>query len=328
VRRRVAGPPPKWTIDKIEPNYGINVKALLIIPLKFDRACMIRRSTLSNTMHYKWESAYSLQMNISLSVIALTVSVTAILVLSGAGTHSSVETVYAQVNVLPGTEETANTTSTAPTAGLRFNAADIAQTNSMKLDSDVHNLVVLIPDKRLVNQGFLPLDATIVEGTKVIWSNADNSSMSPQGNPHGIELVQDSDNQVLLSNGSIPFKNGVEFTFDTAGTYTFSDPTNTDPAAPKGKINVVAPGNAPDNLSTNTTQATAGLFVVQAEDKDYFDMHFNTLGYHVEDSYMIPGPDGNDIQVYVYTQKSGKYPTIIDRTGLKAEFVNTQIVED
>jgi hypothetical protein len=57
-------------------------------------------------------------------------------------------------------------------------------------------------------------------------------------------------------------------------------------------------------------------------------MHFNTLGYHIEDSYMIPGPDGNDIQVYVYTQKSGKYPTIIDRTGLKAEFVNTQIVED
>lgn len=332
----MAGPPPKWTTDKIEPNYSINVKALLTIPFKFDRACTIRRSTLSNTMHYKWESAYSLQMNISLSVIALTVSVAAILVLSGAGTHSSVETVYAQVNVLPGTEEPANTTSseggvgssTAPTAGPRLNAGDIAQTNSMKLDSDVHNLVVLFPDKRLVNQGFLPLDATIVEGTKVIWSNADNSTMSPQGNPHGISLVQDSDNQVLLSNGTIPFKNGVEYTFDTQGTYTFSDPTNTDPAAPKGKINVIAPGNAPDNLSTNSTQATAGLFVVQAEDKDYFDMHFNTLGYHIEDSYMIPGPDGNDIQVYVYTQKSGKYPTIVDRTGLKAGFVNTQLEED
>ena len=184
----MAGPPPKWTTDKIEPNYSINVNALLTIPFKFNRACTIRRSTLSNTMHYKWESAYSLQMNISLSVIALTVSAAAILVLCGAGTHSSVETVYAQVNVLPGTEEPANTTSgeggvgstTAPTAGPRFNAGDIAQTNSMKLDSDVHNLVVLIPDKRLVNQGFLPLDATIVEGTKVIWSNADNSTMSPQ----------------------------------------------------------------------------------------------------------------------------------------------------
>jgi plastocyanin len=287
-------------------------------------------------MHYKWESAYSLQMNISLSIIALTVSAAAILVLSGAGIHSSVETVYAQVNVLPGTEEPANTTSseggvgssTAPTAGPRFNAGDIAQTNSMKLDSDVHNLVVLIPDKRLVNQGFLPLDATIVEGTKVIWSNADNSTMSPQGTPHGISLVQDSDNQVLLTNGTIPFGDAAAYTFDTAGTYTFSDPTNTDPAAPKGKVNVIAPANAPDNLSTNSSQATAGLFVVQADEKDYFDQHFNTLGYHIEDSYMIPGPDGNDIQVYVYTQKSGKDSTIIDRTGLKSTFVDDHIGED
>jgi hypothetical protein len=42
---------------------------------------------------------------------------------------------------------------------------------------------------------------------------------------------------------------------------------------------------------------------------------------------MIPGPDGNDIQVYVYTQKSGKDSTIIDRTGLKTGFVDAQIEE-
>jgi hypothetical protein len=102
---------------------------------------------------------------------------------------------------------------------------------------------------------------------------------------------------------------------------------NQDAAAAPGKINVISAENAPDNLSTNSTQATAGLFVVQAEDKDYFDMHFNTLGYHIEDSYMIPGPDGNDIQVYVYTQKSGKDSTIIDRTGLKTGFVDAQIEE-
>jgi plastocyanin len=278
-------------------------------------------------MHYKWESAYSLQMNISLSVIALTVSAAAILILLGAGTYSSVEPVYPQVDDMPGTEEPANTTSngggssTVPAAGPRLSAADIAQTNSMTLDSDVANLVILMPDKRLVNQGFLPLDATIVEGTKVIWSNADKL------NPHGISLVQDSDNQVLLSNGSIPYQNSTQFTFDTQGTYTFTDPMNQDAAAAPGKINVIGAENAPDNLSTNSTQATAGLFVVQAEDKDYFDMHFNTLGYHIEDSYMIPGPDGNDIQVYVYTQKSGKDSTIIDRTGLKTGFVDAQIEE-
>ena len=273
-------------------------------------------------------------MNISLSVIALSVSAAAILILLGAGTYGSVEPVYAQVSVMPGADEPSNTTSsgggssTVPAAGPRFSAAEIAQTNSMKLDSDVHNLVVLIPDTRLITQGFLPLDATIVEGTKVIWSNGDNSTGGPEGKIHGISLVQDSDNQVLLSNGTIPFGNAAEYTFDTQGTFTFSDPTNTDPAAPKGKINVIAPANAPDNLSTNSTQATAGLFVVQAEDKDYFDKHFNTLGYHIEDSYMIPGPDGNDIQVYVYTQKSGKDSTIIDRTALKSQFVTEHTAED
>jgi plastocyanin len=278
-------------------------------------------------MHYKWETIYSHPMNIKLNVIALAVFA-AVLFLSGTGAFSLYDPIYAQVNILPGTDESTNTTSgdggvgssTPPTAGLQFNAQDIAQTNSLKLDSDVKNLVILIPDKRLITQSFLPLDATIVEGTKVIWSNGD------KGSPHGISL-QDSDMQVLLSNETIPYQNGTEYTFDTQGTYTFSDPLNTDPSAPKGTINVIAPQNAPDNLSTNSTQATAGLFVVQAEDKDYFDKHFNTLGYHVEGSYMIPGPGGNDIEVYVYTQKSGKYPTIIDRTAVKEQFTDAQIEE-
>jgi plastocyanin len=271
-------------------------------------------------------------MKMSLNVITL--SFAAVLILIGAGTYNTFESVYAQVNVMPGSNEPANTTSgrdsssTVPAAGIRFNAADIAQTNSIKADSNVHNLVILIPDTRLVTQGFLPLDATVVEGTKVIWSSGDNSAGSPQGKTHGISLVQDSDNQVLLSNNTIPFGNATQYTFDTAGTYTFSDPTNTNLASPKGKINVIAPANAPDNLSTNSTQNTAGLFVVQADEKAYFDKHFSTLGYHIEDSYMIPGPDGNDIQVYVYTQKSGKDSTIIDRTGLKSHFVNDHIGEN
>lgn len=233
-------------------------------------------------------------------------------------------------SIATGTNETTNTTSSGngiassmpPAAGPRFNAGDISQTNSLNLDSDVKNLVILIPDKRLVTQNFLPLDATIVEGTKVIWANADEGAI------HGISL-QDNDMEVLLTNATIPYKNGTEYTFDTQGTFTFYDPTNTDPTTNvTGTINVIAPANAPDNLSTNSTQATAGLFVVQAEDKAYFDQHFNILGYHVEDSHMIPGPEGNDIQVYVYTQKSGKYSTIVDMTAMKSDFVDAQIEEE
>jgi plastocyanin len=263
-----------------------------------------------------------------MKVKVLSLLAVAALLLSSIGVFNIYSTSNAQVNVLPGTDESANATSdgsgagssTPPSASPRLIAADIAQTNSLKLDSDVKNLVILIPDKRLITQGFLPLDATIVEGTKVIWVNGD------KGTPHGIS-VEDNEMQPVFSNETIPYQNGTEYIFDSQGTFTFSDPLNTDPSASEGTINVIAPTNAPDNLSTNSTQATAGLFVVQAEDKDYFDMHFNTLGYHVEDSYMIPGPDGNDIELYVYTQKSGKYSTIVDRTALKLQFIDTQVEE-
>jgi len=258
----------------------------------------------------------------------LSLLATAALLLSGLGTSNSHLPANAQVSISPGTNESTNTTSddsgvgssTPSSAGPRLIAADIAQTNSLNLDSDVKNLVILIPDKRLVTQDFLPLDATIVEGTKVIWVNGDKDGS------HGISL-EDSEMQPVFSNETIPYQNGTEYTFDTQGTFTFSDPLNADSSAPKGTINVISPANAPDNLSTNSTQATAGLFVVQEEDKDYFDMHFNTLGYHIEDSHTIPGPEGNDIQLYVYTQKSGKYSTLVDRTALKLQFIDAQVEE-
>jgi plastocyanin len=263
-----------------------------------------------------------------MKALLLSLLATAALLLSGLGISNSHLPANAQVSSSPATDDLTSTTSndsgigssTPSSAGPRLIAADIAQTNSLNLDSDVKNLVILIPDKRLITQDFLPLDATIVEGTKVIWVNGDKDGS------HGISL-EDSEMQPVFSNGTIPYQNGTEYTFDTQGTFTFSDPLNADSSAPKGTINVISPANAPDNLSTNSTQATAGLFVVQEEDKDYFDMHFNTLGYHIEDSHTIPGPEGNDIQLYVYTQKSGKYSTIIDRTALKLQFIDTQIQE-
>jgi plastocyanin len=263
-----------------------------------------------------------------MKALLLSLLATAALLLSGLGISNSHLPANAQVSSSPATDDLTSTTSndsgigssTPSSAGPRLIAADIAQTNSLNLDSDVKNLVILIPDKTLVTQDFLPLDATIVEGTKVIWVNGDKDGS------HGISL-EDSEMQPVFSNGTIPYQNGTEYTFDTQGTFTFSDPLNADSSAPKGTINVISPANAPDNLSTNSTQATAGLFVVQEEDKDYFDMHFNTLGYHIEDSHTIPGPEGNDIQLYVYTQKSGKYSTIIDRTALKLQFIDTQIQE-
>ncbi|MPZ07795.1 MAG: hypothetical protein GEU26_15515 [Nitrososphaeraceae archaeon] len=110
-----------------------------------------------------------------------------VLLLSSLGVFGIHIPVNAQMNILPGINDSNNTTlnnsevggsSTTPSsASPRLIAADISQTNSLELDSDVKNLVILIPDKRLITQGFLPLDATIVEEKKVIWVNGDKVLM-------------------------------------------------------------------------------------------------------------------------------------------------------
>lgn len=238
--------------------------------------------------------------------------------------------INAQVTIFPGTspEKPATGTTAGQAGGIAapgFNAKTISETNSIKTDADVKNLVILVPNKKLVDQTFLPLDTTIVQGAKVVWVNAD-----PAGN-HGV-VVKDKSGQSVFSNQTIPYKNGTEFTFDTIGTYTFSDPMS--PSSTAGTINVINPQNAPDNGSTNSTMPTAGLFVSPAKDKAYFDKHFTTLGYHLVDSTVIKSAPGsstaggatpNDIALYVYTQKSGKFETIIHRTDVKIGFLATKM---
>ncbi|MFZ0327000.1 MAG: hypothetical protein WBP64_13590 [Nitrososphaeraceae archaeon] len=264
---------------------------------------------------------------IATTIAVTTLSLTILLVMVGIGAKSGsfiFQSANAQVTIFPGTQPEKPTTGT--TAGQAggiaapgFNAKTISETNSIKTDADVKNLVVLVPNKKLVDQTFLPLDTTIVQGTKVIWVNGD-----PSAN-HGV-TVKDKSGQSVFSNQTIPYKNGTEFTFDTIGTYTFSDPIS--PTSTPGTITVVNSQSAPDNGSTNSTMPTAGLFVVPAGDKAYFDKHFSTLGYHAADSNIIKqtgASHGNDIALYVYIQKSGKYDTILHRTAVKLDFLKSKV---
>jgi plastocyanin len=197
-----------------------------------------------------------------------------------------------------------------------FSAKDVADTNSLQTDADIKNLVILIPDKRLTDKSFLPQDATVVKGTKVIWVNGDINAT------HGI-VVQDKDGTTVFSNDTVPYKNGTSFTFDIKGTYSYSD--SQAPAA-KGTINVIDAKDAPDNLSTNATMPTAGVFLVPAKDKSYFDKHFTTLGFKVVDSTGTKDAStGGDNELYVYIQKSGKYETIVQRTDVKINFLQSKL---
>jgi hypothetical protein len=189
----------------------------------------------------------------------------------------------------------------------------------MKLDADIKNLVILIPNPTLTTQKFLPMDATIVKGAKAIWVNGIS------GTNQGIVLQDTKTGKTLLSNQSIPFRNATSFTFDKKGVYTFTNPTS--PTA-KGTINVVDKGEVPNNPQTNATQVTAGLFVVPAADKSYFDKHFSTLGYYkVSDAVVkkTTGGTGEDTVWYVYTQKLGKYQSVVSRTSIKLGFLQSKL---
>jgi plastocyanin len=263
---------------------------------------------------------------IATTIAVTTFSLAILLVIVGidgkSGSHTF-QSANAQVSVFPGTQPEKPSTGTAGgttggTGSPGFNAKAISDSNNIQTDADVKNLVILVPNKKLVDQTFLPLGASIVQGTNVIWVNGD-----PAGN-HGV-AVKNSNGQSVFSNQTIPYKNGTQFTFDTIGKYTFSDPMS--PTSTPGTIDVVSPQNAPDNGSTNSTMPTAGLFVVPAGDKAYFDKHFSTLGYHAADSNIIKQTgtsSGNDIDLYVYVQKSGKFDTILHRTAVKLGFLQSK----
>ncbi len=64
-----------------------------------------------------------------------------------------------------------------------YSVQRIFNSGNILTDADVKNLVILSPEKNLITSIFLPTDATIVEGTKVIWINGE------KGMVHGIEIL-------------------------------------------------------------------------------------------------------------------------------------------
>jgi len=217
----------------------------------------------------------------------------------------------------------------------KFSAQSIYTTNSIQTDPDVTNLVILMPDQAVINRPFIPQDATIVEGTTVIWVNGQRNTI------HGI-AVQDEDGEEIFSNTTIPYKNGTSFTFEEDGTYSYLD--SQDPLV-QGTINVIGQDEAQDILETNSTTPTVGVFAATAEEDDYFQEHLNKLGFNIKSSYEFEeeekriggggGRGGEDDEddndednkriFYVYTQARDKYGTVVYRVDTKVNALETHL---
>ena len=219
-----------------------------------------------------------------------------------------------------------------------FDAAQIYQTNNMTvLDPNIRNLAIIIPDSIGTNRSslmwptFLPNNATIAAGMRVIWFNADVNAT------HSI-VVRNSTGATLLNSTNIPYQNATVYRFNRTGLYTFSDPSVS--GLKNGTINVVRPTSFNASAFTNSS-GTAGLFAIPATGKTSFDLHMNKLGFNAVATFnftafpsnstaaqsSIAGtPSANSTTpkiLYVWTQQTSVIHTAITRIANKARLMES-----
>jgi plastocyanin len=235
----------------------------------------------------------------------------------------------------PATEE-ATTTETNSSADL-LNAEAIYESNNITTDSDVENLVIVIPDNSLSQyeaspssalfQGFLPGSATVVRRTNVTWINADVNVT------HGIILSGGEGEATgqIFEEASIPYQNGTSYMFDEEGEYTFADSIS----RMTGTITVVESAEE-DDPRTNVTRPTVGLMAVPAYDEARFSPHLNRLGFNGVSSFWVGGGAEDDdtttggggsgssssgedsrLVLYVWSQEESDAQTVINRFASK-----------
>lgn len=236
-------------------------------------------------------------------------------------------TTYAQspITVAPASN------STMPAHPERFDAAQIYETNNITvIDPRIHNLAIIIPDSIGTNRSslwptFLPSNATIAAGMRVIWFNADVNAT------HSI-VIRNSTGGILNST-NVPYQNATVYRFGKAGTYTFSDPSV--PGLKNGTINVVKPQSFGADAFTNSS-GTMGLFAIPAAGKPSFDLHIHKLGFNAVSTLnftAFPGsalnngtvqstgsgtPSANGTKIlYVWTQEASGIHTAITRIDNK-----------
>jgi plastocyanin len=209
-------------------------------------------------------------------VVAITAMMLALVMLLG---FAGATQILAQLQLPP-------RTNTSNSSNSLLNAEAIYGSNSITTDSDVKDLVIMIPDSSLRQygskwQGFLPNSATIVSGTNVTWVNADvNASHGITLSSSAAEDDEDGGGQIF-EEASIPYQNGTTYMFDEEGEYTFADPAT----GINGTITVVSDGDVDDDPVTNSSRPTVGLIAVPASDDARFSSHLNRLGFNAVSSF-------------------------------------------
>lgn len=244
---------------------------------------------------------------------------------------------------------TGNNTNIGSSSRENLDAAQIYETNDITVvDPSIRNLAIIIPDNIAGSSGsapswptFLPASATIAEGMRVVWFNADvNATHS---------LVVKNSTGGLLNSTSIPYLNATVYRFGEVGQHTFSDPSL---PRKNGTINVIEPTTFNESSFTNSS-GTVGLFIVPATGKPDFDPAINKLGFNQVSTFnfrAFPGgvnnsgagqsPDNfvdgtqrvngtfDTMILYVWTQETSGIHTTVMRIASKVRLLEDILYPD
>jgi plastocyanin len=145
-------------------------------------------------------------------------------------------------------------------------AEDVYESGVLRLDSDIKNLIILIPEaidsissKQSDLYSNLPGEVTIVEDTTVTWLNSDPSIS------HDLMIKEKNTGRLIFSDINIQYGKTSEFQFKNDGIYSYS---YSGIPALNGIIKVVEKNSIDDNSLTSSSNPILGIGLVPSEQKD------------------------------------------------------------
>jgi plastocyanin len=217
------------------------------------------------------------------------------------------------------------------TFGQKSTASDLYETKSLKVSPNIKHLVILIPneghesqnlgdissDQRLINQPYIPQQATVSPGTMVIWFNGDVD------HDHKITLTNGVNQEnAIFDSGTFAYdESSKPIVLNDTGTFSYyeTDVNNEDQDyVMNGTIDVVSQqgpnangmASGPASNSVNPTSVkgtadTAGVLMVPASDVDTYVQDLKSSGFSVDSTQDFSDIRAGDQQALLVWTTSG-----------------------
>jgi plastocyanin len=211
-------------------------------------------------------------------------------------------------------------------------AIDLYKNKSLVLSPNIKHLVILIPneghesqnrgdissDQRLINQPYIPQQATVSPGTMVMWFNGDVD------HDHKITLTNGVNQEnAIFDSGTFAYdESSKPIVLNDTGTFSYyeTDVNNEDQDyVMNGTIDVVSQQgpnangmtSGPASNSVNPTSAavnngdTAGVLMVPASDIDTYTQDLKNNGFGIDSTYNFNDIRSGDQQALLVWTTSG-----------------------